>query len=170
MADLHKRIVKAQQVEALNSSVESVVRGLEAELEAKREELKRSELEAAELVSVPCGGQGPYADCVKIRRAIESRNGLPELEGSIATLALEVDVQRTSLKALPKSSAELTTDLERCEGERRDLQQRRSRYEELRRVDARRAERMIARERLNRTKVDLEAKSTEWQRNLAWFP
>src|SRR5207247_6181871 len=97
IAQIHRQIERAQQLEISNSEAESAVRTVEADLNAKREELKRSRLESSELESVPCGGQGPYATCVKIQRAIQGREQIPMMQGEISTLELEVEIQRGSV-------------------------------------------------------------------------
>ena len=117
------------------------LRNLETELGAKQNEVERSRTESGELSSVPCGGKGPYAGCIKIRRSVQAEQRLPGLEGAISTLQLELEIQRTSLAPVTVSSTELTKQLRECERERLRLDALRKRAEELRVAAARRAER-----------------------------
>jgi exonuclease SbcC len=73
---------------------------------------------------------------------------MPALEGELATLSIEVEVQRSSLVQVATPSSELTRRLEGCEWDRRKVDQERQRYEELQAVEARRDERLKALERL----------------------
>ena len=107
-------------------------------------ELERLRVEREELAVVPCRGEGPYAFCPKIRRAVEAGDKIPTLEGDVATLSIEVDVQRGSLVQIATPSSELTRTLESCERDRRKVDQERQRYQELRAVEARREERLKA--------------------------
>ena len=75
-------------------------------------ELERLRVEREELAVVPCRGEGPYASCPKIRRAVEAGQKIPGLEGEVATLSLEVEVQRSSLLQIVTPSFELTRTLE----------------------------------------------------------
>ncbi|MGH9448609.1 MAG: AAA family ATPase, partial [Terriglobia bacterium] len=70
---LHRQMEETKAVEASNREVEARIRSDEASLKEKREELARSRRESAELQVVPCGGQGWYAACPKIQRAIQAR-------------------------------------------------------------------------------------------------
>ena len=112
-------------------------------------------VEREELAVVPCRGEGPYASCPKIRRAVEAGQKIPTLEGEVATLSIEVEVQRSSLVQIATPSFELTRTLEGCERERRKVDQERQRYEELRAVEARRDERLKALERLNQARAEV---------------
>jgi DNA repair protein SbcC/Rad50 len=67
--ELHRQMEGVNAIEASNREVEATIRPIEADLRARRDELARSERESQELAAVPCGGQGPYAGCVKIQRA-----------------------------------------------------------------------------------------------------
>jgi DNA repair protein SbcC/Rad50 len=147
IAQLHREIEETQQLEASNSDVETVLRTVEADLNLKRGDLKRSRIESEELKSVPCGGHGPYAGCVKIRRAIQARQELPVMEGELSTLELELEVQRGSLATIPVSSAQLTHQLREAERERQNVEVIRKRQDEMRIAEARRAERAAALER-----------------------
>ena len=91
--ELHRRVEEAQTLEVSNREAEGVARSVEADLKTKGDQLERSRVESAELATVPCGGQGAYATCVKIRRAIQARQELPVLEGVGSTLALELELQ-----------------------------------------------------------------------------
>ena len=97
---------------------------------------------------MPFRGEGVYASCPKIRRAVEAGQKVPGLEGEVATLPLEVEVQRSALVQVATPSFDLTRTVEGCERERRKVDQERQRYEELRAVEARRDERLKALERL----------------------
>jgi exonuclease SbcC len=118
---------------------------------------------------VPCGGQGAYATCVKIRRAIQARQELPVLEGVVSTLALELELQRAAVVQLPASSAQLVKQLQECERERRSLEALRKRHEELGMVRARQAERQVTLEKLNEERSGLGAKLQEVVNTLTQF-
>src|SRR2546426_3867434 len=79
--ELHRRIQETQKVEVSNRETERTVQALEAELGASLAEIERLRVEREELAMVPCGGQGSYASCPKIRRAVEAGEKLPALEG-----------------------------------------------------------------------------------------
>lgn len=70
------------------------------------------------------------------------------MDGEVATLSLEVEVQRSALVQIATPSFELTRTLEGCDRESRRVNQERQRYEKLRAVEARREERLKALERL----------------------
>ncbi len=132
-------------------------------------ELDRLRLEREELAMVPCRGEGLYASCPKIRRAVEAGQKTPELEGGIATISLEVKVQHSSLAPITTPSAKLTQALERCERERAKLDQERRRSEELRAVEARRDERLKALERLSQNRADVTGELAKKQSALSGF-
>jgi exonuclease SbcC len=117
--------------------------------------IERLRVEREELAVVPCRGEGPYASCPKIRRAVQAGGKIPTLEGDVATLSIEVDVQRGSLVQIATPSSQLTRTLEGCEQDRRKVDQERQRYEELRAVEARREERLKGLDRLNQARVEL---------------
>jgi exonuclease SbcC len=146
--ELHRQIREIQSLETSNRDTERTVQTLDAELRANLAELERVRVEREELAVVPCRGEGVYASCPKIRRAVEAGQKIPALEGEAATLSLEVEVQRSSLVQITTPSSELTRTLEGCERDRRRVDQERQRYEELRAVEARRDERLKALERL----------------------
>src|SRR5438552_9797744 len=146
--ELHRRIQETQTQEVSNRETERTVQALEAELGASLAEIERLRVESEELTIVPCGGQGPYASCPKIQRAVEAGEKIPTLKGETATLQLEAEVQRGSLVQIATPSSQLTRTLENCERERRALDQERRQYEELRAVEARRDERLKAKDRL----------------------
>jgi DNA repair protein SbcC/Rad50 len=159
--ELHRRVEEVQAVEASNRETNSLARSVEADLQAKRDEFERSRVESAELDSVPCGGKGAYAACVKIHRAIQARQELPVLEGVVSTLELEVELQRGALVEVPASSSKLLKELQECERERRSLEALRKRHEELRMIQARQAERQVALEKLSEERSGLDAKLQE---------
>src|SRR5947199_5198263 len=136
--ELHRRIQETQTLELSNRETERTVQALEAELDASIAEIERLRVEREELAIVPCGGQGPYASCPKIRRAVEAGEKLPALEGEVATLQLEAEVERVSLAQIATPSFQLTRTLESFERERRRLDEESRRYEELREFEAHR--------------------------------
>src|SRR5436309_7281694 len=146
---------EAQTLEFTNRDTERTFQALEAELDASLTENARLQMKREELTIVPCGGQGLYASCPKIRRAVEAGEKLPALEGEVATLQLEAEVQRGSLVEIATPSSQLTRTLENCERERRTLDQERRRYEELRADEARRDERLKPQERLGEAVAEL---------------
>jgi exonuclease SbcC len=152
--ELHRQIREIQGLETSNRETERTFQALDAELKANLAELERLRVEREELAIVPCRGEGPYASCPKIRRAVEAGEKIPALEGEVATLSLEVEVQSSSLVHIVTPSCELTRTLEGCERERRKVDQERQRYEELRAVEARREERLKGLERLNQARAD----------------
>jgi exonuclease SbcC len=145
--ELHRQIREVQSLEASNRDTERTVQTLDAELRANLAELERVRVEREELAVVPCRGEGVYASCPKIRRAVEAGQKIPALEGEAATLSLEVEVQRSSLVQITTPSYELTRTLEGCERDRKKVDQERERYEELRVAEARRDERLKVLER-----------------------
>jgi exonuclease SbcC len=142
--ELHRQIREIQGLETLNRDTERTVQVLDAELKANLTELDRLRVEHEELAIVPCRGEGAYASCPKIRRAVEAGQKIPALEGEAATLSIEVEVQRGSLVQIATASSDLTRTLEGCERDRRKVDQERQRYEELQAVEARRDERLKA--------------------------
>jgi exonuclease SbcC len=153
--ELHRQIREIQGLETTNRETERTVQTLDAELRANLAELERLRVEREELAVVPCRGEGAYASCPKIRRAVEAGQKLPELEGEVATLSIEVEVQRGSLVQIATPSSELTRTLEGCERNRRNVDQERQHYEELRAVEARRDERLKALERLAQARTEV---------------
>jgi len=169
IAGLHGQITEAQKLEASNKDVESALRTVEADLNAKRAELKRSQVESGELESVPCGGKGPYASYVKIQRAIHARQQLPTVEGEISTLALELEIQRGAMAPIPVSSIQLLQNLQACERERRNVEVIRKRHEEMRIAEARRAERVVTLDKLVQEKVSLDGQFRAVEQELERF-
>jgi DNA repair protein SbcC/Rad50 len=169
IAQLHRQIEEAQQLEASNAEVETTLRAVEADMNLKRGDLNRSRAESEELESVPCGGQGPYARCVKIRRAIQARQQVPVTEGELSTLELELEAQRGSLATIPVSSAHLARKLREVERERRDVEAVRRRQDEMRIAEARRAERVSALERAVREEAVLAGQLLGMENELEHF-
>jgi exonuclease SbcC len=167
--DLHRQIQEAQGLEATNRQTERIVQALDAELRNNTAELERLRVERKELAVVPCRGEGPYASCPKIRRAVDAGQKIPTLEGEVATLSLEVEVQRGSLVQIVTPSSELTRTLEGCERDRRNVDQERRRYEELRAVEARREERLKGLERLNEARTELAQELARKESALSQF-
>ncbi len=99
--------------------------------------------------------RAPLASCPKIQRALEAGKNIPTLEGEVATLTIEVDVQRSSLVQIPTPSSELNQTLEGCERQRKVIDTDRQRYEELRAVEARREERLKGLDRLKQARAEL---------------
>ncbi len=153
--ELHRQIREIQGLETSNRETERTVQALDAELRANLAELERVRVEREELAIVPCRGEGAYASCPKIRRAVVAGQKLPALEGEVATLSIEVEVQRSSLVQIATASSDLTRTLEGCERERRKVDQERQRYEELRAIEARRNERLKALERLDQGRAEV---------------
>ena len=75
--------------------------------------------------------------------------------GEVATLSIDVEVQRGSLIQIVTLSFDLTRTLEGCERYRRKVDQERQRYEELPAIEARRDERLKALERLAQTRTEV---------------
>jgi len=167
--ELHRRVEEVQAVEASNREADALAKSVEADLIAKRDSLERSQIESAELDTVPCGGQGAYATCVKIRRAIQARQDLPVLEGVVSTLELELELQRRAVVEVPASSAQLLKQLQECERERRSLEAVRKRHEELRMVQARQAERQAALDKLDEERAGLGTRLQEVVNALTQF-
>ena len=115
-AELHRRVEEVQAIEASNREADGLTKSVEADLKTKRDNLERSRVESAELATVPCGGQGAYATCVKIRRAIQARQDLPILEGVVSTLELELELQRGAAVEAPASSAQLLKNFRNASG------------------------------------------------------
>ena len=153
--ELHRQIQEIQGLETSNRETERTVQALDGELRNNMAELERLRVEREELAVVPCRGEGPYASCPKIRRAVEAGQKIPGLEGEVATLSLEVEVQRSSLLQIVTPSFELTRTLEGCERDRRKVDQERQGYEELRAVEARRDERLKALDRLAQGRAEV---------------
>jgi len=153
--ELHRQIRVTQGLEGSNRETERTVQTLDAELRTNLAQLERVRVEREELAVVPCRGEGAYASCPKIRRAVEAGQKIPALEGEVATLSLEVEVQRSSLIQIATPSFELTRTTEGCERERRKVDQERQRYEELGAVEARRDERLKSLDRLNQARAEL---------------
>jgi exonuclease SbcC len=153
--ELHRQIQAIQGLETSNRETERTVQALDGELRNNLAELERLRVEREELAVVPCRGEGPYASCPKIRRAVEAGQKIPGLEGEVATLSLEVEVQRSSLIQIVTPCFDLTRTLEGCERDRRKVGQERQRYEELRAVEARRDERLKALERLAQARTEV---------------
>jgi exonuclease SbcC len=151
--ELHRQIRDIQGLETSNRETERTVQALDAELRANLTELDRLRVEREELAIVPCRGEGQYASCPKIRRAVEAGKKIPTLDGEVATLSIEIEVQRGSLVRIPTPSFELTRTLEGCERERGKVDQERQRYDELRAVEARREERLKSLDRLNQARA-----------------
>jgi exonuclease SbcC len=152
---LHRQIREVQALEGTNREADRIIQGLDHELRTNLAELERLRVEREELAVVPCRGEGPYATCPKIKRAVQAGHNIPALEGEVATLSIEVEVQRTSLVQIATPSSELNRTLEGCERDRRKVDQERQRYEELRAVEARREERLKGLQRLNQTRTEL---------------
>ncbi|HLY61300.1 MAG TPA: AAA family ATPase [Terriglobia bacterium] len=167
--DLHRQIGETQNLEASNREVELALRTVETDLNTKRNDLDRSQVESGELATVPCGGRGPYAGCVKIQRAIIAQRQLPILAGAVATLELEVDLQRCSLLPNSIGSAQLLKSLDGCESERRELDAVRTRQEALRIIEARRKERAATVERLGLDRTELEGQQEAQVQKLNQF-
>ena len=146
--ELHRQVREIQGLETSNRETERTVQSLDAELKANLVELERLRVEREELAVVPCRGEGAYASCPKIRRAVQAGEKIPALEGEVTTLSIEVEVQRGSLVQIATPSSELTRTAESCERDRRKFDQERQRYAELQAVEARRDERLKALERL----------------------
>jgi exonuclease SbcC len=167
--DLHRQIREIQGLETSNSETERTVQALDAELRANLAELERVRVEREELAIVPCRGEGVYASCPKIQRAVKAGQKMPALEGEIATLSIEVEVQRSSLIQIVTPSFELTRTLEGCERDRRKVDQERQRYEELQAVEARRDERLKALERLAQARTEVIAELSRKESALSAF-
>ena len=153
--ELHRQIREIQGLETSNHDTERTVQTLDAELRATLGDLERLRVEREELAVVPCRGEGQYASCPKIGRAIEAGVRIPTLEGEVATLSIEVDVQRSSVIQIVTPSIELNRTLEGCERQRKVIDDDRRQYDELRAVEARREERLKGLDRLNQARTEL---------------
>ncbi len=167
--ELHRQIRKIQGLETSDRDTERTVQTLDAELRSSMTELERLRVERAELAIVPCRGEGPYASCPKIRRAVEAGDKIPTLEGEVVTLSIEVEVQRGSLVQIATPSSELTRTLEGCERQRRVVDGERQRYEELRAVEVRREERLKGLDRLNQARAELAEELARKESGLSAF-
>jgi exonuclease SbcC len=167
--ELHRQIREIQGLETSNRETERTVQALDSELRNNMAELERLRVEREELAVVPCRGEGPFASCPKIRRAVEAGENIPTLEGEVATLSIEVEVQRGSLVQISTPSSELNRTLEGCERDRRKVDQERQRYEELRAVEARREERLKGLERLNQAREELATEFASKQSALSQY-
>ena len=167
--ELHRQIREIQGLETSNRETERTVQALDGELRNTMTELERLRVEREELAVVPCRGEGSYASCPKIQRAVEAGKKVPILEGDVATLSLEVEVQRSSLVQIVTPSHQLTRSLEGCEQDRRKVERDRRRYEELRAVEARQEERLKGLERLNQARMELAQELMGKESGLAEF-
>jgi len=167
--ELHRQIREIQGLETSNRETERTVQTLDAELRANLAELERLRVEREELAIVPCRGEGVYASCPKIQRAVEAGKKIPILEGEVATLSIEVEVQRSSLIQIVTPSFDLTRTLEGCERDRKKVDQERQRYEELRAVEARRDERLKALERMAQARAEVSEELSRKESGLSAF-
>jgi exonuclease SbcC len=166
---LHRQMEETKVVETSNREVEARIRSQEASLKEKRGELDRSRRESAELQAVPCGGQGWYAACPKIQRAIQARESLPGLEEEISKFHREIETQRASLRELPADLGRLMEESQWCQRERRNLETVRRQQEERKIIEARRQERTAALERLTEEKARFEKQAQELTKTLGSF-
>jgi exonuclease SbcC len=167
--ELHRQIREIQGLETSNRDIERTVQALDAELRANLAELERMRVEREELAVVPCLGEGVYASCPKIRRAVEAGGKIPTLQGEVSTLSIEVEIQRSSLVQIAMPSFELTRTLEGCERQRKVVDQERQRYEELQAVEARRDERLKALERLAQARTEVGEELSRKESALSGF-
>jgi len=167
--ELHRQIREIQGLETSNRETERTVQTLDAELRANLAELERLRVEREELAIVPCRGEGVYASCPKIQRAVEAGQKIPILEGEVATLSIEVEVQRSSLIQIVTPSFDLTRTLEGCERDRKKVDQERQRYEEVRAVEARRDERLKALERMAQARAEVSEELSRKESGLSAF-
>lgn len=167
--ELHRQMAETKAIETANREVDVRIRTADVSLCEKRGELERSRRESAELRAVPCGGKGWYAACPKIQRSIQAREGLPELERAIVTLAEEVEAEKARLSVLPADRGKLMKDLEQCQRERRNLEAIRREQEERRIVEARVEERNVTRQRLIEEKATLECRAEQLASSLSSF-
>ena len=77
--ELHRQIREIQGLETSNREAERTVQALDGELRNNMAELERLRVEREELAVVPCRGEGPYASCPKIRRAVEAGQKIPRI-------------------------------------------------------------------------------------------
>jgi len=168
--ELHRQIREIQGLETSNRETERTVQALDSELRNNMAEVERLRVEREELAVVPCRGEGVYASCPKIQRAVKAGQKMPALEGEVATLSIEVEVHRSSLVQITTPSFELTRAAEGCERERRKIDQERQRYEELRAVEARREERLKGLDRLNQARTEVGEALSRKESALSAFP
>jgi DNA repair protein SbcC/Rad50 len=153
--ELHRQIRNTQNQEAANQQTQRTIQELNAELKANSTELEHLRVEREELARVPCLGEGPYASCPKIRRAVEAGPKISDLEDRVTTLSLEVEVQQSSLVQIAAPSSQLTRTLQGCERDRAKLDQERLRYQELSAVEARRDERLKTFDHLSQNRREI---------------
>jgi exonuclease SbcC len=153
--ELHRQIQETQHQEVANQETGRIIQELRKELTANITELERLQVEREELAVVPCRGEGPYASCPKIRRAVEAGPRIPQLEDQVATLSIEVEVQQSSLLHIATPSAQLLRTLQDIERERDKLDQKRRQYEELRAAEVRREERLKTFDRLSQNRQEV---------------
>lgn len=153
--ELHRQIQGAQNQEAANQQTQRTIQELNAELKANSTELEHLRVEREELARVPCLGEGPYASCPKIRRAVEAGPKISDLQDRVITLSLEVEVQQSSLVQIAAPSSQLTRTLQGCERDRAKLEQERLRYQELSAIEARRDERLKTFDHLSQNRREI---------------
>ncbi|HEX5482044.1 MAG TPA: hypothetical protein VFZ08_05405 [Terriglobia bacterium] len=167
--EIHRRMGESKVIEAANRDVELKIRLVEGNLKEIRNELERSRRESAELRVVPCGGQGWYAACPKIQRAIQARESLPGLEETIPKLERELETYQASVRNLPAGASRLMAELEACQRQRRDLEMARRQQEEGKILRARCEERTVALQRLSEEKISLEKQGEALAKSLESF-
>ena len=155
---LHIQVQEAQKVEARNREADTAIRVIGVELAGKQTEFARIQTECEELSAVPCGGQGEYAACPKIRRAVESQKLLPSVEQTIYSLENDRNRHQGSRVTLNRSSSELMRRLQEAEAERQMVEVVVRRQQEAKAVEARLNERRKTAKRLQQERRTLGAR------------
>ena len=112
-------------------------------------------MEREELAIVPCRGEGPYASCPKIRRAVEAGTRFRPWKERLRRSHLKWKCSAAHWFRLPRPRLNSLGHLRAASGSAGVVDQERQRYEELRGVEARREESVKTLERLNEARSQL---------------
>ena len=151
--ELHRQIREIQGLEASNRETDRTVQALDAELKADLAELERLRVEREELAVVPCRGEGPYASCPKIQRAVEAGRGFRRWRERLPHSHSKSRSSAAHWSRLPHHRL-ISLGHSKAASGTQEID-RRQRYEELRAVEARREERLKGLDRLNQARAEL---------------